>query len=184
MLSPNFINLNKFYRPQMSEPQKLFFVTLVPVAYWIQEQTHMKCHARTNPVPTKYGIFASIIAAHCILKSDWGTHPVCQDRVYLDTKNWVHGNNFWLKEAGDVWKRDVVAYKRKVYRSYQDWGAFAIDMSDSFGWQDDYKDVLAASRLPDQLNLMSKRDENPESYRSRIGELITRYGLWEFDYRD
>lgn len=171
----NFVDLKKYMRPMLSQREREFLLRIVPVGQFIQLQSYSK--AEVQEKLTCHGVFASVATAHCIFKSQWGTHPASQDKC-----NGSFANNLCLIESHKYWTRVVVNFEDKVYKGYKNWREFCIDFTDILAWNTGYEDVIAAGDIQEQVFLLSLRELDPIAYRSAVEELIESYGLKEFDW--
>lgn len=163
-----FINFHKFERVKLSEKQKEFLHVLVPFGRIVQEYTKNKC--KLSNINSKYGIFASIVIADVIIKSDWGTHKIAKKY-----------NNLNLLEANDFWYGKTKQVDDKEYKTYDCWFDYAADLSDHFVFSGDYLPVLISKNLDDQIDSIVLLNEQYPTYHSKIELLIESLGLWEFD---
>lgn len=178
-----FVDFDKYQRGNLSEPEQAFLESLVPLSQYIQEQVIAKCEFAEQIIKTPFGIFASVLSAHCLYKSDFGRHPASRSKAALDGSQWVRGNNLAVLLAGDTWSKDTLEVDGLNYRTYPDWSAFAMDWSDNLTWCEDYSDVLLCDKIVGQVSLMAGREEDSLAYESSLLSLIKLYGLWEFDNR-
>jgi len=73
-------------------------------------------------------------------------------------------------------------YDGKIYKSYDNWLEFAIDLSDYYTFTKRYTDILKARNLEEQLDLLPNLQEYPRQYCATLEKMIEDFGLWEFDY--
>lgn len=165
-----FIDPRRFQRAELSEEQSTFLVRLVSFARLIQNTTYDKC--KMVRIDSPLGVCASLVMAHIIVRSNWGEHPVA-----------VKESNLSLLEKSEYWRGKSFVYEHKEYRTYNSWLDYSIDLTDelTFFERQKYLPLLTATNLDAQIEVMSNLQDFPASYRSRIEELIERYGLWEFD---
>lgn len=176
-----YVDTNRAYRASLSDEQKAFLKALIPLVRFTSLQIYSKCLDGDPPKWTSNGISPSLLAAHCIYKSDWGRHPVAQRRFALPNGSTDYGNNLaLLKESGDSFNRKI-AYSSELYGSYKDHHDFSTEWSNRFAWTEDYAEVLRQVTLPRQLKLLSLREVDQEGYLKSVSSLILNYKLHEFD---
>jgi uncharacterized FlgJ-related protein len=116
------------------------------------------------------GILASIAAAECIIKSEWGALEVAKKE-----------NNLFLLEKEPNTKGKGFEFNSKIYKIYDNWLEFSTDLSDYYVFSNLYNDVLLARNLDQQLDLLVNVKDYSNEYCVTIEALIEKYGLWEFD---
>ena len=177
------VDVDKY--PDLSQQQKLFLAQIVPFAKYVQEQTVLKCNMEDNFVETENGIFTSITAASCIAVSDWGTSVQSQDRIEIGDEegNWIHGNNLLHVKADTWWIKycESIEYDGDFYKCFDDWGEFALDLSDRYSWKEDWSQVLKEKSVKSQLTLISLRQNNADEFYDRVMTILLKFRMWEFD---
>lgn len=166
-----YIDPRRYQRTDLTEDQRDFLIRMVSFARLIQQTTYDKCAAVR--IPTEVGICASLVLADCIVKSNWGSHPAAKKE-----------DNLCLLIKTDYWRGKSATIDGIVYRSYQSWLDFSLDLTDelTFFERQKYLELLQATNLDAQVEIMSNLQDDPTSYRGRIEEIIERFGLWEFDW--
>lgn len=183
----HFVSFHKFQREKLDSEERLFLQGIVSLGQFVQSQVMMKCANEDfdNEIYTRFGIAVSLVAAHCIHKSNWGKHPVSRPRYTpAGSTQWMHANNLALVEADDDWKnakRSYLTHENVDFNAYGEWGDFAIHFSDRLTWTHDYTDVLGANSVKEQIKLMSLHEADPMSYYANIYRTIVDFGLYEFD---
>ncbi len=172
-----FVDPTRYKRSGLSLTRREFLIRMVPLAGFVQQQTMGK--AMVTGKQTTVGVYASLIAAHIIFKSEWGEHPVARTLW-----NSIPANNLALIEAHRYWKKLKILHGEKEYRGYKNWREFAIDFSDDLAWHPEYYDVLLENNLVQQIEKMSLREGVPKDYCANIALIIRDYGLREFDFCD
>lgn len=169
-------------------PEKIDFLSkLMPHARNLQAQVISKCLDRKVPLRTEHGIRASIIMALAIIASDWGEYPVSQPRVHCIVegrkREWEHGNNLWLVQSDESWRRvrSSIEFEGVIYKSYKNWEDAVSDLSDTFAYRYEYRKTLRAPDLYTQCTLVSIRGKHPFQMRKRLLDLISNYRLNRFD---
>jgi len=187
------LNRSYFKSRGLSDEKVDFLERLVPLSRTISSWTKDKAHDREEPIPTKYGVFPSVILALCILRSIWGTHPVAQRRYEwvekspegVEKKIWRHGNNLGRVYADRSWlERDRPYIKHSdgaIYKSYREESAFAVDFSDIISYRYSYKRLLLAEKLNEQIEAIAARAEHPETMKLSLGGIIYQLELYQYD---
>lgn len=165
-----------------------FLERMIPLSRTISSWTREKAYDRDDPIETKYGVFPSVILAHCILRSIWGTHPVSLPRfdgVDKDGKPfWRHGNNIARIYADESWlerKRPVIRHGGAVYKSYRSLSDCAVDFSDIISLRYNYRRLLGATTIDDQVKALAERAEYPETFGKCVIAVISQMELYRYD---
>lgn len=169
-----FVDPSRHQRSKLTAAQREFFLRIVPLAGFLQQQTYNK--ALVTDKLTDSGIYASLLAAHMLYKTEFGAHPLAQ----LKCGNCA-ANNLALLETHKYWKKMSIKYEGKVFRAYTNWREFAIDFSDFLAWQAGFEDVLEEKLLINQIQAFATREKNV-AYVDKIVRIIKDYGLREFDW--
>ena len=169
-----FVDPEKYMRSRLDSKQREYLLRIVPLAGFVQQQTMNKAMA-TNKY-TEVGVYASLITAHIIYKSEWGTHPVS-----LTLWKSIPANNLALIEAHKYWKKLKIIHDEIEYRGYKNWREFAVDFSDDLAWHPERYKLLLCSELTDQIKDFAEY-ESDSSYFDKIVSIIKDYGLREFDF--
>ena len=166
-----FIDMRRYGRQGLTAEQQDFLGKLVSFARLIQDTTYQKCAAVR--VKSEMGICASLVMAHIIDMSNWGSHSIA-------TKE----NNLSLLPKSEYWKGKSAEFGGVLYRSYNSWLDYSLDFTDelTFFERQKYMPLLQASNLDHQTEILSSLQHDSSKYRSRIEEIIGRLGLWEFDW--
>ena len=176
-----YVDMNRASRSALSDHQQSFLKALIPLAKFTSGQIYSKC-LEGEPIRwTDVGIPPSLLAAHCIHKSEWGNHPVCQRRFKLPDGSTEYGNNLALLNEAEGSLNRKIYFDGEPYGSYKDHHDFSIEWSNRFAWTDDYVDVLKEITLPRQLKLLSLRERDKEGYLKSVSSIILSYKLYEFD---
>lgn len=165
------LDLNKGNRSLLSDHKKEFLAKLVPLSLTIQEWTIGKAILLNKK--TLMGVLPSVILADLIIKSDWYTHPISQEKF-----NKKDSNNLSLLEST---QGKCNTYEGKQYKPYKDWQAFAADYSDLLALNQKYAAVLSAQTQNEQILALSLTNKDPECYNTNMELLIYCYHLGEFD---
>jgi hypothetical protein len=72
-------------------------------------------------------------------------------------------------------------WEGKVYKTYDNWLDFSIDLADHYVFSNKYNAVLLARNIDEQLDILSVTDGYSALYCGILEGIIERYGLWEFD---
>ena len=160
-----FVNLDKFQRYKLNQSQREFFLRVVPLSIFVQEQTIEKSFVTEKE--TVSGIFSSIICANIILRSNWGTHPVAQQ------------DNLALLLSHKFWKKSVFEFEGIKYKSFKNWREFAIEYSDVLAWQNGFERILKINSRNEQLKALVLMD--PNLTYDKMAQVIQDFGLSEFD---
>lgn len=166
-----------------------FLERMIPLSRTISSWTRDKAYDRDDPIATKYGVFPSVILAHCILRSIWGTHPVAASRYegVDDTTGkpyWRHGNNIALIYADESWlerKRPFIKHGGAVYKSYRSIADCAVDFSDIISIRHRYSRLLLATTIEEQVKALSARAEYPELFKTCLTAIINQMELYRYD---
>lgn len=121
-------------------------------------------------IQSNIGMSSSIAVAECIVKSNWGAHEIARKE-----------NNLFLLEKDPFLKSKGVELDGKVYRTYDNWLEFSVDLSDHYVFTKSYDKVLEAKNLDQQLDLLNCVEGYSKDYCGKIETMIEKYGLWEFD---
>ena len=170
-----FINIIKYNRNTLSDLEKLFLLKIVPIARLIQKWTKNKAEF-VNKL-SSHGIFSSIIIANIILKSEWGRHPISQEK--FDGK---YSNNLLLIKSNKFWTGRTHIYQNNQYKAYKDWEEFCVDYSDWVVFSGLYDKVLDSSILEDQISFYVSAELLDLVYNTKIKNIIDYYNLREFHY--
>lgn len=176
-------------RSKLTVEQQDFFKQVVTLAQYTQAEIYAHCLDEDFPKFTYFGIAASVLAAHFIIKSDFGSHLLAQPKYFWDEdgeRKWQHANNLALLEIEPAdekfWRRPTLPHTDgKVYKSFVTWGEFSINFSDRVTWTHNYEDVLSQKSVRKQVEEMSKKEKKPADYLKKVNDLITTLELMEFD---
>lgn len=184
------INRSHYRSKGLTESNIDFLDRIALLCRTISTYTREKAYDRDDPIATKHGVFPSVLMAFCILRSIWGTHPVAQKRFeWIDNEGkqqWQHGNNFARIYADASWierKRPFIRFENARYKSYKDDSACAVDWSDIISQRYDYKPLLLATTLNEQIHHMAARAELPDTYKLALNAVIHQLELYQFDKR-
>lgn len=169
----------------LSDSQLEFLKKIIPISRTIQSQVIVKLQDKEIPIHTETGIYASVVAALCIHRSNWGTHKVAQEKFYRKDKNAINGNNLALVNADASWTRarQTILYAGRTYKSYRDTTDFAVDLSDIIAWKYDYSKVLAARTHEEQIEIMSRRSLRRYYFQSELLKIIRDFNLKIYDVK-
>jgi hypothetical protein len=158
-----------------------FYQTICQLGRAVQEKTYTVLSKRFRSIKTIVGIKASLVAATCIHSSQWGIHPLAQDRYYASPEQWFYANNLLMWEADSYWHGDVIPFENKTFKSFRTWGDFAIHTSDLYSWSDVYARVMCMPSLGDQLKQVSLFNENPDRIHGTLWRIIRVFNLESID---
>lgn len=165
------IDTRRYERHSLAAHEQEFLCKLVSFAQFIQNTSYDKC--QMIRVPTTVGLCASLAMADIILVSNWGTHQVA-----------AQYSNLSLLKVNEYWRGKTAEVAGSRYRVYSSWLDYAIDLTDelTFFERTKYLPVLMAKNLDSQVEIMSSLQPDPTSYYGKIGTIIERFGLLEFDW--
>jgi len=169
------IDLVKYNRNSLTKHQKEFLEKLIPWARFIQEQTRIKANV-FKKIKSPHGIFAGLVIADIIYYSNWGEHPLAQEKY----RNKL-SNNLALLEANDYWSGKSIKYENQDYKLFNDWENFSIHYSDLIVFSGWYSELLKCSRFDEQIFILSLIKPNPVYYNETVKKLIESFNLGEFN---
>lgn len=133
-------------------------------------QQHTRDKSCLLRIPSRLGICASIIIAECIYKSDWGQKDLSRKE-----------NNLASLKADEYYKGKICSYDNELYKSYDNWLDFVVDLGDYYVFSGKFEDVLKCHTVDQQLDALSIIQDYPTEYCSKLEEII-RYlrimGIW------
>lgn len=115
----------------MSPEKKEFLQKAINLSWYIAQEVADKTmffHGEEQMVSS------TLILADILEKSDWGAHPLAQER-YPDLKKGKTCNNLTLLETDKAWDAGIAVYEGKNFKNFQDWGAFATHLSDMISFR-------------------------------------------------
>jgi flagellum-specific peptidoglycan hydrolase FlgJ len=163
-----YIDFKRYERKSLIESQKEFLRCLISFSRLVQEQTQQKYKLITGK--DSPGIFASIIIAETIIRSDWGVHKIAKKE-----------NNLYLLEKDFYFKGKGTEFEGKVYKNYDNWLDFFVDLGDYFIFSKLYNNVLEAKNLDAQLDKLLLISGYNKELCVKIEEIISELGLYEYD---
>lgn len=176
-------NKAKYENMGLSTGQIGFLRSLLDFSRNMQMQTAIKARDREDPIYS-YGMKASVAAAFCAYRSNWGMHPLAQKVYETETHKWP-GNNYPLLQVTPGWsKRNSIPYHDKLYKSFKDAGECMDDFSDTVAIKFDYRNLLLARTPEEQITLLSLRSKDPVKLRKRLLDIFDEYDLASYDYTD
>lgn len=170
-----YIDMTCDNRGSLTQNQKEFLERVIPWAKFIQDQTQAKAHVFKN-IPSPFGIYASVVLADIIVKSNWGEHPLSQP-----TYKRKAANNLCLLEATPEWSNEQIKYEGTEFKLFENFESFSIHYSDLIIFSGNFKPLLDTASLEKQTQLMGLYNHSLESYNERLNIIISSFGLREFD---
>ena len=105
------VDTRRYDRHKLNEQQKDFLRSLISFMQLTQE--HTKNKSKIIRLDSPYGIFASVAAAECILKSDWGTSLIvdkANNLFFIEKEEGTKGKGFEYKGLILGWRRTFQTY--------------------------------------------------------------------------
>jgi flagellum-specific peptidoglycan hydrolase FlgJ len=173
-----FIDTTKHNRSTLKVDNKEFLATAAPLARYISQQTKAKVNWKGI---RSVGIYPSLILAHILIESDFGSHPLAQIK-YIDEKGkkkWA--NNLTMLESHKYWHGHKIKYEGKEYRGFKNHSDFATSLSDTWAFNQEFVDISSAPTLSQQLKLFGLTKSHPILYTSKMETFISYYNLSEWD---
>lgn len=177
-----FVDLRRGDRAQLSLDQQQFLTGVIPLSGFIAKLIYDKCLGQDPPKWTYHGMYVSVLAAHFIVKTEWGSHPLSKDK-YPDESGKCHANNLALLVADAAWRRADITHEGVRYKAFPNRHQFAIEFSTKVAWTDQYSDVISEHSHKNQITKLAKRETSDVKYIGKMAEVIMKYKLLEFDGR-
>lgn len=166
-----------------------FFRRICGFARYLQQEIVAKCKDPDFPIVCHRGVAASVLAAHLLVKSQFGGHPLAQPKYYFNERSWEHANNLALieMESGEeaFWrKRPSILYEDgRIYKAFSSWGEFCQGFTDRITWThvDAYRETLVQPTINRQIYALSQLEREPAAYLSEAQRLFTDFNLLACD---
>ena len=181
------VKLNDYRCSGLTVQQSQFLQKIVVLSQYVRDLIVLKCREGQPPIWTKHGIFPSLLIAWSIRDTHWGTSHLSQPRVPQPAEirklGWSHGNNLFNLRSDQYWEQycDVVHLGGNKYKSFREWEACAIHLSDLVTWKSTYQDILACETLETQVELIQIKHKKKDRWRRKVLDLIERFDLQGFD---
>lgn len=123
-----------------------FFNKALDFAYYLVSEVNMKSSFFYQDMRE---VSSTLLLADILDKSQWGTHPLAQNR-FPDPKKGKFCNNLLLLEIDKAWTSKTVTYRDVKYKTFEDWGSFATHLTDMLVFRQAFFDKYSYETL---LNL-------------------------------
>jgi flagellum-specific peptidoglycan hydrolase FlgJ len=120
-----------------------------------------------------YTIYPEVVLAHIIIESNWGNHPLSQPSFGKRG-----GNNLALLEPDHLFQGKYLnEFEGRKYKSYESWGDFATDYSDSLAFNGYLNPISKQKDKESQISALASLKSNPIVYKAKLEAVIQTFDL-------
>ena len=134
---------------KLTESQKLFAGSLLPLAEHVQDLTRRKA-IEYKGIMEAVGLNPTVFICEVVITSNWGTHPVSQE-----TYKGKSANNLLLLQPVSLWDGPRARFEGQDYCMYLSWDEFAVEFSDYIVFSGLYTYLLKERDIAKQIRYFS-----------------------------